>query len=88
MPRGSIKWFNNRKGFGFIEAEDGGDDVFVHYSAINMEGYKTLERGQPVSYDQEDNPNGKGKQAVNVVILEGESSTADSANKTDTEEGS
>ncbi len=64
MATGTVKWFNNSKGFGFIAPEDGGKDVFVHYSAIQSDGYKTLAEGQPVSYDTEQGP--KGLQAVNV----------------------
>ncbi len=65
MAKGVVKWFNNRKGFGFIEPEGGGRDVFVHYSAIQQEGYRTLASGQAVSFDMEQGP--KGVQAVNVV---------------------
>ena len=50
MSKGTVKWFNNQKGYGFITAEDG-KDVFVHFSAITGEGFKTLEEGQAVSYD-------------------------------------
>ena len=64
MATGVVKWFNNRKGFGFIEPAGGGRDVFVHYSAIRRDGYKTLATGQPVVFDLEEGP--KGVQAVNV----------------------
>ena len=64
MNTGTVKWFNNKKGFGFISPEAGGDDVFVHFSAINMDGFKTLEEGQKVSYEVEQGS--KGAQAVNV----------------------
>lgn len=51
MPTGTVKWFNNAKGFGFILPDAGGDDIFAHYSAIEMDGYRTLKAGQAVSYD-------------------------------------
>ena len=66
MQNGKVKWFNAEKGFGFIETEEG-TDVFVHFSAIAMEGYKTLEEGQAVEYDVTEGE--KGPQAVNVVKL-------------------
>lgn len=65
MVNGTVKWFNNSKGYGFIQAEEGGEDVFVHYSAISAEGYKTLKEGQTVSFDAERGP--KGLHATNVV---------------------
>ena len=64
MHHGTVKWFNNSKGYGFIIPEQGGQDLFVHYSSINMEGYKTLKAGQPVEYDVIDGP--KGQHATNI----------------------
>ena len=61
--QGTVKWFSNEKGFGFISRE-GADDVFVHFSAIDGEGYKSLTEGQSVEFDVVDGP--KGKQAANV----------------------
>lgn len=55
---GTVKWFNNAKGYGFIEPEGGGGDVFVHYSAIKAEGYRTLTEGQSVTYEVEQGPKG------------------------------
>jgi len=66
MQNGKVKWFNNEKGFGFIEVE-GGDDVFVHFSAIQGEGYKSLEEGQEVSFEIVEG--NRGPQAANVVKL-------------------
>lgn len=51
MPAGKVKWFNNAKGFGFIVSEGVPEDIFVHYSAVQMDGYKTLKAGQPVAFD-------------------------------------
>ena len=62
---GKVKWFNETKGFGFIEPEGGGKDVFVHYSAIQDQGFKTLREGQEVKFEVTDGP--KGPQAVNVT---------------------
>jgi len=62
--RGTVKWFNAAKGFGFISPSDGGDDVFAHYSAIEMEGYKTLTEGQEVEYELEQGP--KGPKATQI----------------------
>jgi cold shock protein len=64
MARGTVKWFNDSKGYGFITPDDGGKDLFVHHSAIQGEGFKSLKEGQAVEYDSERGQ--KGPQAVNV----------------------
>jgi CspA family cold shock protein len=66
MAKGTVKWFNNQKGYGFITPENG-NDVFVHHSAIQGEGYKSLDEGQQVEFNIEQGP--KGEQATNVVKL-------------------
>ncbi|MCR4300566.1 MAG: cold-shock protein [Sulfuricaulis sp.] len=67
MPLGNVKWFNASKGYGFITPTDGGDDVFAHYSAIEMEGYKTLKEGQQVEFEVQEGP--KGPQASHIRSL-------------------
>ena len=62
--KGTVKWFNSSKGFGFIEPSDGGNDVFAHFSEIEMDGYKTLTEGQEVEYDLEDGE--KGPKAAKI----------------------
>jgi len=64
MPDGTVKWFNADKGFGFITPAEGGDDLFVHFSAITMDGYKSLDEGQRVSYEVGQGQ--KGPQATDV----------------------
>lgn len=66
MATGSVKWFNDSKGFGFITPDDGGDDLFAHFSAIQSQGFKTLAEGQRVTFDVTAGP--KGKQASNIQI--------------------
>lgn len=67
MPKGIVKWFSNQKGYGFITPDGGGKDVFVHHSAIQAEGYKTLDEGQQVEFEVTQGP--KGEQAANVRKL-------------------
>ncbi|MBD5470304.1 MAG: cold-shock protein [Lachnospiraceae bacterium] len=69
MNNGTVKWFNAQKGYGFITNEGTGEDVFVHFSAINTDGYKTLEEGQKVVFDIEQDPKNSAKlRAANVTI--------------------
>ena len=67
MATGKVKWFDGRKGFGFIEQDAGGEDVFVHFSALQGEGYKTLDEGQEVQFDIVEGK--KGPQAANVAKM-------------------
>ncbi len=66
MATGTVKWFNESKGFGFITPDDGSKDVFVHFSVIASEGFRTLAEGQQVTFDVENGP--KGPQAANVQV--------------------
>lgn len=78
MAMGTVKWFNNAKGYGFILPEGGGDDLFAHFSSIQMEGYKTLKAGQSVQFEIIEGP--KGLQATNIQAAEQEpAQTADLA---------
>lgn len=66
MATGTVKWFNDSKGYGFITPDDGGEDLFAHFSAISMNGFKTLKEGQKVSFEVTQGP--KGKQASNINL--------------------
>lgn len=68
MQTGKVKWFNNAKGYGFILADNGNEDLFAHYSTIVMDGYRTLKAGQSVAFDTQ--PGDKGTHAVNIRTLE------------------
>ncbi|MDO8416457.1 MAG: cold-shock protein [Agitococcus sp.] len=67
MATGIVKWFNGAKGFGFITPDDGAEDLFAHFSAINMDGFKVLKEGQRVQFDETTGP--KGKQASNIQAI-------------------
>ena len=67
MPTGTVKWFSDEKGFGFITPDDGSKDVFVHHSAIQADGFRTLAEGAKVSYESEEGP--KGPAAVSVETI-------------------
>ena len=69
MPNGTVKWFNPAKGFGFIERDDGGADIFVHISAIERAGLYTLNEGQKVSFEEERDPKRGKTSAVNIKAL-------------------
>ncbi len=70
MNNGTVKWFNDEKGYGFLSCDEGGEDVFVHFSAIQAEGFRTLKEGQQVSFDLEPYPKNSEKlRAANVVVL-------------------
>ena len=68
MATGTVKWFNDAKGFGFIEPEAGGEDVFAHFSAIQMDGFRTLKQGGRVSFEVVQGP--KGQLAQNIAAIE------------------
>jgi cold shock protein len=75
MNTGVVKWFNNAKGYGFVVAENSEEYIFVHYSAIDMDGYKTLKAGQSVQFELEDGP--KGVHAINIKCLDEKSDQAE-----------
>ncbi len=79
MLSGKVKWFNNAKGYGFILADGRDEDLFAHYSAIQMDGYKTLKAGQPVSFDIVQGP--KGLHAVNISSISLSTETPTTANQ-------
>ena len=78
MATGTVKWFNNAKGYGFVLAESNGEDLFIHYSSIQMDGYKSLKAGQLIEYDVQEGP--KGLHAVNIrcAAAEGQAATPSS----------
>lgn len=79
MALGTVKWFNDAKGFGFIEPEGGGGDVFAHFSAIQMDGFRTLKQGSRVQYDAVQGPKGDLAQNIRPVV----DAPADAGDKAD-----
>lgn len=67
MPTGTVKWFSDEKGFGFITPDDGSKDVFVHHSAIQADGFRTLAEGAKVTYEAEDGPKGPAAASVEII---------------------
>lgn len=86
MPTGTVKWFNNAKGFGFILPEGGGEDLFAHYSAIEMDGYKTLKAGQAVSFEVVKGE--KGYHANHIRVMPNAEARKPSASNSDASEAS
>lgn len=74
MATGTVKWFNDAKGFGFIEPEEGGEDIFAHFSAIQMEGFRTLKQGERVRFELVQGP--KGQLAQNIAPIDAPEITA------------
>lgn len=72
MATGIVKWFNNAKGFGFVSPDGGGDDVFAHFSAIDMEGYKSLRQGQKVEFEVSQGPKGPFAQHIRLTAVSAE----------------
>ncbi len=70
MATGTVKWFSNAKGYGFIAPDEGGDDIFAHFSAIDMEGYKSLRQGQQVQYDVTQGPKGLLATSIRIASTE------------------
>jgi CspA family cold shock protein len=79
MPTGTVKWFNDAKGFGFIEPEAGGEDIFAHFSAIQMDGFRTLTQGGRVSFELVQGP--KGQLAQNITELDRGDPPVDAASR-------
>lgn len=78
MTTGKVKWFNNAKGYGFILSDEAGEDLFAHYSSIQMDGYKTLKAGQSVSFEIVRGE--KGLHATNIALIESEEIVAEASN--------
>ena len=77
MANGKVKWFNSAKGYGFVLADDSSEDLFAHYSSIEMEGYRTLRAGQDVTFDIQEGP--KGRHAVNIRVVSDDRVESDEA---------
>lgn len=81
MATGKVKWFNNAKGYGFIRPDVGGEDLFVHYSYICMEGYRSLKAGQQVTYEPRQAPKGLHAMNINLVDLEEQAMSSHAASE-------
>ncbi|MCE2918078.1 MAG: cold-shock protein [Rubrivivax sp.] len=79
MKFGTVKWFNDAKGFGFIEPEGGGGDVFAHFSAVQMDGFRTLKQGSRVSFELVQGPKGDQAQNIRAAVIEGSEATQTAA---------
>lgn len=84
MHSGSVKWFNNAKGYGFIVCDEFNEDLFIHYSAINVEGYKTLKAGQSVTFQVE--PGKRGMHAIDITPLASQSDEQNSSEDSTTQQ--
>ena len=80
MRTGTVKWFNNTKGYGFILADDGSGDIFAHYSAIDMDGYKPLKAGQSVQFEAEQGPKGLHAKKIQAASTTREGTSSEGAN--------
>lgn len=79
MATGKVKWFNNAKGYGFIRPDTGGEDLFVHYSYICMDGYRSLKAGQAITYDVREAPKGLHAVNINTITADQKAPDAESA---------
>lgn len=87
MPTGTVKWFNNAKGFGFILPDAGGEDLFAHYSSIEMEGYRTLKAGQPVTFEIEKGDKGSHAKHIQCTEIPNEAPAEQESSVAETEPG-
>ena len=77
MKTGTVKWFNNTKGYGFVLCDETGEDLFAHYSVIDMEGYRSLKAGQQVEFDTK--PSDKGPHAINIRVVGAEKAESETS---------
>jgi CspA family cold shock protein len=82
MEKGKVRWFNNKKGYGFIQKDSDGKDIFIHYSAIDMEGYKTLKTNDPVEFEIVQGDKGPQAAGVKVAVAEQKDKKAETPKET------